>query len=62
VPCELRAKCLRYPERTPARKVYLFSERSPDWVEPKDVVERGDAITRMRTSIDSPEGRMRYGR
>ncbi|CAH0066288.1 IS1182 family transposase [Pseudomonas putida] len=61
-PCELRSKCLRYPERTPARKVYLFGERSPDWVEPKGVVERDDAITRMRTAIDSPEGRRRYGR
>ena len=31
-------------------------------MEPKGVVERDDAITRMRTAIDSPEGRRRYGR
>ena len=53
-PCELRAQCLRHPERTPARQVAFFTGLTK---KPK----RGYS-ERMRRKIDSPEGRDRYGK
>jgi hypothetical protein len=51
-PCELRAKCLRHPERTKTRQVCFFRR------EPKDA---DDPVERMKRAIDSPEGRALYG-
>jgi transposase len=52
VPCELRARCLRYPERTPTRQVAFF-EKNP----------ASSPYTQiMRQAIDSPRGRALYGR
>ena len=50
--CELRSKCLRYPERTLVRQVAYFVGRS----------EKGkNTFTqKMKHKIDSPIGRMLY--
>jgi transposase len=50
--CELRTRCLRYPERSRVRQVAFF------------VKNQGSPLKhtqRMRERIDSPEGRARYG-
>ncbi len=52
--CELREKCLRYPDRTEARQVYFFqgrSERKPETFTQK-----------MKRKIDSVKGRLIYNR
>ena len=52
-PCPLRDQCLRHPERTAVRQVVFF----------KTLLHKPDSHSaRMKRSIDSPDGRMRYGR
>ena len=52
VPCELRAKCIRNPERTVIRQAAYFAGRTGD----------GPTFTdRMRRKIDSTVGRVLYG-
>ncbi len=53
VPCHLRERCLRHPERTPTRQVALFAK---DQSSPLEFTER------MKTAIDSDRGRRLYGR
>jgi transposase len=51
VPCDLRSRCLRHPERTATRQVAFFVKASPlRYTE------------RMREAIDSEHGRALYGR
>jgi transposase len=53
VPCPLRARCLRSPERTQVRQVAFFRGTA---------AERPESHTdRMKRRIDAPEGRARYG-
>jgi transposase len=52
VPCELRARCLRHPERTPTRQVAFF-ENNPA-ASPYTQI--------MRRAIDSERGKALYGR
>ena len=52
--CVLRAKCLRYPQRTPVRQVAFFVGRA------KGAKETHCA--RMKRRIDSEAGRYAYGR
>ena len=54
VGCARRAQCLRTPATTRVRNVAFIRERG----RPKPET----ASTRMRTRIDTPEGRARYGR
>jgi hypothetical protein len=49
--CMLRARCLRHPQRTAARKVSLYHPRQ---INPENPSER------MRRAIDSPRGRQLY--
>jgi hypothetical protein len=59
-PCELRRQCLRYPERTAQRQVVFFKGRVPGTRrEPK---APPPAIEAMKRKIDSPLGRLIYGR
>jgi transposase len=52
VPCELRAKCLRNPDRTDIRQVAYFAGRTGE----------GPTFTdRMKRKIDSTVGRVLYG-
>ena len=53
-PCSLRAKCLRYPERTPVRQVVFFTgERTA----------RPETYTaKMKRKIDTEHGRYQYSR
>ena len=51
-PCELRERCLRYPERTPTRQVAFFAKGQAS---PLPLTER------MKQAIDSPRGRRLYG-
>lgn len=53
VPCKIRERCLRYPERTAIRQVAFFdkSQRSPLCY-----------TERMKRAIDSERGRSLYGR
>ena len=53
LPCALRAKCLRYPERTPTRQVALFAKNQAS---PLQFTER------MKRAIDSEPGRRLYAR
>jgi transposase len=53
VPCSHRDRCLRTPEKTKTRQVAFFKGKAPS--APQSHTER------MRTLIDSPEGRARYG-
>ena len=53
VPCTLRERCLRHPERTTIRQVAFFDK---DRHSPLRYTER------MRRAIDSPRGRRLYGR
>ena len=51
-PCDLRHRCLRYPERTPVRQVAFFHKNQAS---PLVFIER------MKQAIDSPLGRKLYG-
>jgi transposase len=53
VPCALRAKCLRHPERTPTRQVAFFVKGQAS---PLPFTER------MKQAIDSDRGRRVYAR
>jgi transposase len=53
VPCELRGRCLRHPERTPTRQVAFFAKGQAS---PLPYTER------MKAAIDSARGRALYGR
>ena len=50
-PCTLRDKCLKHPERTPARQVAFFEKNQPSPLL---------HTRRMKECIDSEEGRRRY--
>ena len=52
VPCPLRAKCLRDPERTLTRQVVFFTGRATD--APETYTQK------MKKKIDTPQGRSRY--
>jgi hypothetical protein len=52
VPCPLRAKCLRHPERTLTRQVVFFTGRTAD--APESYTQK------MKKKIDTPQGRSRY--
>ena len=58
-PCELRRQCLRHPERTPQRQVMFFKGRAGTPRAPK---APPPAIEAMKRKIDSPLGRLIYGR
>jgi IS5 family transposase len=51
VPCELRARCLRHPERTKVRQVAFFA---------KGQASPHEATELMKRAIDSPKGRQLY--
>jgi hypothetical protein len=53
VPCPLRDRCLRHPERTPTRQVAFFAKNQAS---PLELTER------MKAAIDSARGRALYGR
>jgi hypothetical protein len=53
VPCDLRDKCLRYPDRTQTRQVAFFDKNQDS---PPRYTER------MKRAIDSARGRKLYGR
>ncbi|MGH6793003.1 MAG: transposase, partial [Methyloceanibacter sp.] len=52
--CELRAQCLRHPERTPVRQVAVFLGRIPGKPE--------TYTARMKRKIDTDRGRHEYAR
>jgi transposase len=52
VPCPLRAKCLRHPERTLTRQVVFFTGRTPN--APETYTQK------MKKKIDTAQGRSRY--
>jgi hypothetical protein len=52
VPCTVRDKCLRTPERTKARQVMFFRGK----------IAQESYTDQMKRRIDSPEGKARYGR
>jgi hypothetical protein len=52
-PCSVRDRCLRNPERTAVRQVVFFIKA----LHPPD-----SHSARMKRRIDSPQGRVRYGR
>lgn len=54
VPCGLRDRCLRTPEKTLVRQVCFFRGKAPDAPE--------SHTDRMKRAIDSDAGRRRYGR
>jgi hypothetical protein len=54
VPCPLRAKCLRHPERTLTRQVVFFTGRTANAAE--------TYTQKMKKKIDTPQGRSRYSR
>lgn len=53
--CHLRAKCLRYPERSEYRQVHYFIGKNSEPDEPAH-------IDLMKAKIDSDQGRAIYGR
>lgn len=53
LPCQLRQKCLRTPDKTPVRQVAIFPKRQAS---PLRYTEA------MKQRIDSPSGRRLYGR
>jgi len=53
MPCELRDKCLRTPNKTQARQVMFFRGK---------VDSTPNASDRMKQAIDSARGRQLYGR
>jgi len=57
--CELRRKCLRYPERTVQRQVMFFIGRVAGAV--RTPRPQPPAIEAMKRKIDSPLGRLIYG-
>ncbi len=59
-PCELRRRCLRYPERTAQRQVMFFKGRVPGTA--RVPTAPPPAIEAMKRKIDSPVGRLIYGR
>jgi transposase len=52
LPCPLRARCLRHPERTTARQVAFFRARTPTVANPH--------TQQMKARIDRPDGRSQY--
>jgi hypothetical protein len=52
--CELRARCLRYPERTPVRSIAVFLGRLPG--------KQESYTARMKRKIDTERGRHEYAR
>jgi hypothetical protein len=58
--CELRSRCLRHPERTVQRQVVFFKERVSKGPRARPVPP--PAIEAMKRKIDSPLGRLIYGR
>ncbi len=52
--CELRTKCLRYPDRTETRQVYFFQGPPPS--EPESFTEK------LTQKIDSVESRITHNR
>ena len=56
----MRSKCLRYPERTAQRQVMFFKERVS--AAPRARPAPPPAIEAMKRKIDSPLGRLIYGR
>ena len=57
VPCPLRARCLRHPEKTPTRHVMFFTGRV---AHPQKRQRPETHTTRMKARIDTPEGRAQY--
>jgi hypothetical protein len=53
VPCEQRDRCLRTPEKTKTRQVAFFQGKTDG---------HESYTNKMKARIDSPEGRIRYGR
>ena len=53
IPCELRSKCLRYPDRTKTRQVAYFTGRM-------DEKKRNSFAEKMKRKIDSAAGRAIY--
>jgi transposase len=53
VPCAIRDRCLRHPERTAIRQVAFFDKNQPSALR---------YTARMKRAIDSPRGRRLYGR
>ena len=53
MPCNLRDKCLRTPEKTKTRQVMFFRGKAQD--APENYTDQ------MKRKIDSPEGRILYG-
>ncbi len=51
VPCQLRDRCLRHPQRTPTRQVAFFA---------KDQASPLEFTARMKAAIDSTRGRQLY--
>jgi transposase len=52
--CELRARCLRHPERTPVRSIAVFLGRLPG--------KQETYTARMKRKIDTERGRHEYAR
>jgi transposase len=57
VPCPLRARCLRHPEKTLTRQVMFFTGRI---AQPRKRKTRESHTARMKARIDTPEGRAHY--
>jgi hypothetical protein len=57
VPCPLRARCLRHPERTETRQVMFFTGRV---ARPSKHRPRETHTARMKARIDTPAGRAQY--
>jgi len=54
LPCALRAQCLRAPGQTQTRQVSFFRGKAP--------TDQPDYVAIMKRAIDSPQGRVLYGR
>jgi transposase len=50
--CDQRARCLRHPQRTPARQVTFFGARLHSRTQ--------DAVAKMREKVDSAAGKLKY--
>jgi len=57
VPCPLRARCLRHPEKTQTRQVMFFTDRV---THPRTRQPRETHTARMKAHIDTREGRALY--
>ncbi|MGH7551917.1 MAG: transposase, partial [Longimicrobiales bacterium] len=53
VPCPLRERCIRHPERTQARQVAFLRDRTP-------TTAQNPFTQQMKLRIDTPDGRSRY--